>query len=109
MRVTDVRDMITTETGSYFIEHKISSLIHRIKNKENPNEELLKGLLKFLIIEDKLKEKIMELDFSNLKKGKMGRGKDKKERRKEGTTKKSKGYTDFHSYPCVDEYDTYNY
>jgi len=101
MKIIDIRDEILNISSKikkenilkriilpFEIEKKTTSLLHRIKNKENPNEELLSGLEKIfsnytdIIISEELKNYCKNIDFNKIfKQGTGARGKDKKRKR----------------------------
>jgi len=110
MTIPEIRDVICSEIG-YILEKKITSMLHRVKNKETPNQEILTFLEKRdFYISDTLLNFIKNIDFSNLRNNKHGgRGEDKKRRRGKGEKRKGKGWRDYHSMPDVDECNTWNW
>lgn len=96
MRVADIKNEIQVLTNYTFPESKITSLIHRVKVKENANELLFKGIKKMFNFWGEgylteVKEYCFSIDFDEINKSKHGgRGKDKSPRLPHGMGKRIK-------------------
>lgn len=72
MRIIDIRDSINRKSDFRLDEHKLSSILHRVKDKESPNEELIKSLSKIYTLNDDVIEYCKDIDFSNINKSGTG-------------------------------------
>jgi len=90
---------VSRKSGFYFTREKMVSLLHRIKVKEDPRQEMTKYFEKFGELNNEMKELIEEIDLKNIAKSKHGgRGADKGAR-------KPKGYESYYSQTKRENYE----
>jgi hypothetical protein len=103
MTITSIRDSLVSLAKYRLDEHKVSSLLHRIKVKVDPKDKLRDGLKKMIQFDEDdfkpLEEFIETLDFDDISKPKHGgRGADKGKR-------KPKGYVSYYQRSKQENYD----